>query len=163
MNPHDYTPEQALELLLQKLDERIPEVAAQVRRAIAEGKEEDIVSDDAPGRKNKKTRSYRQKVPLSLPEALAAAVQVLRAHLIEVPLFINSAHENFTLTTLQSQEIRGRIETRNEAKAIQVEQVPETALNLENQPEVVPIKPFGIQEIQEQQEQLQQLEELFHF
>jgi len=92
MNDHDYTAEQALELLLRKLDAANADLAVQVRAAIDEGK--DIEEEEPITSRRKKRRRYRKSVRLSTKEALAAAADALQAYFIEQPLFVSSAMDN---------------------------------------------------------------------
>lgn len=91
MTTREYSPGQALSLLLKKLDTQSPGLAAQVRVAIDAGKD---VEEKASNPRRKKPRSYRKAVPLSEEEALAAAVDVLQAYFVEQPLFVASAMDN---------------------------------------------------------------------
>ncbi len=87
-----YNATSALELLLNKLDERQASLAAEVRSAIDAGR--DIVEPERV-RKRKSAREYRKAVAFTDSEALMVAVQVLRAHFVEQPLFAASAASNF--------------------------------------------------------------------
>ena len=92
MSTHDYSPAQALELLLRKLDEANTNLAAQARAAIDAGK--DVDEEEQSRAPRKKARRYRKAVPLSEEEALLAAVDVLQAYFVEQPLFVSSAMDN---------------------------------------------------------------------
>lgn len=92
MTLHDYTPDQALKLLLSKLDAANEELAQQVRRAIDAGK--DIEQAEPGSSRRKKVRRYRKSVRLSTEEALAAAANVLQAYFVEQPLLVASALDN---------------------------------------------------------------------
>lgn len=89
----DYSPAQALALLLRKLDAANTDLAAQVRAAIDAGKDVDEEEPSRSGRR--KARRYRKAVPLSEEEALQSAVDVLQAYFIEQPLFVSAAMDNF--------------------------------------------------------------------
>ena len=94
---HDYSPGQALALLLGKIEERSPELASSLRTAIDAGK--DVwESDDSVA--YRKPREYRKSVRFSDEEALQVAVSALRAHFVERPLFTTSAVNEFACASL---------------------------------------------------------------
>lgn len=172
MDPHDYTPDQALDLLFKKLERAAPEIASQVRHAIAQGREEDVQLDVTPNkaRSPKKARTYRQKVQFTVPEALDVAIGVLRAHFVEMPHFSNSAHRDFALAAVPSRWSETQVDfaqTRllfmDEAKEIQIEALPETAFNFENQQETISLESFSEEQVRQQQSNLQLLHELTRF
>jgi len=93
MIKHDYTPEQALELLMRKLNARDRDLAAEVQDAVNAGKDTQDM-EQAPGKR--KPRYYRRAAPYSPEEALDVAVRALAAHFIEQPLFVNSFLDNMS-------------------------------------------------------------------
>ena len=93
MSTHDYTPEQALEVLMQKLGSGDEQLAAEIRAAIDTGKD---VAESEPSSRRKKPRTYRKTVPFSYEEALQVAISALQAHFIEQPLFANSCAANMS-------------------------------------------------------------------
>jgi hypothetical protein len=93
---HDYTPEQALRKLIEKLTSADAELLAQVLAAVNAGK--DVQEVERTGRKQ--SRFYRHTVQYSPEEALQVALEVLRAHFIEQPLFRNVCHDNMKKTSL---------------------------------------------------------------
>jgi hypothetical protein len=92
MNHHEYGPEQALELLMQKLTAFDAELAGQVQAAIGAGKE--VVETPPASEGRKKLHSYRKAVPLTHEEALQVALDALRVCSVDLPLCVNSAVEN---------------------------------------------------------------------
>src|SRR5262245_28653045 len=93
MSQNDYTPEQALTLLIDKLTQADTELARQVREAVNTGR--DIQeTEQSDRRRRKKVRSYRRTVPYAPEQALQIAINVLKAHFVEQPLFINSCNDN---------------------------------------------------------------------
>lgn len=87
---HEYTPEEALRRLIEKLTRRDQELAAEVTIAVNSGK--DIQETERRGKKT--LRFYRRRVSYSPDEALKVALDVLSAHFVEQPLFMNSCHDN---------------------------------------------------------------------
>ena len=97
MPSHDYSPREALDLLLQKVKERAPELANNLQSAIDAGK--DVSARDATTARGK-SRTYRKTVPLTDEEALFIVINSLRAYFVEQPLFANSAIREFTAAAL---------------------------------------------------------------
>ena len=93
MPSHDYSPRDALELLLRTVKERAPELANNLQSAIDAGKD---VSEREATTERKKSRTYRKTVPLTDEEALLIVMSSLRAYFVEQPLFANSAIREFT-------------------------------------------------------------------
>src|SRR5436853_7385662 len=93
MSVHDYTPELALETLLRKVREKDGTLAERIRSAIDAGK--DINETETPKNRWQRPRVYRRKVAYSHEEAMVITVDLLQAHFIELPLFINSAASDF--------------------------------------------------------------------
>lgn len=98
MPDHDYTPSQALSVLLEKLGRADETLAARVKSAINAGKD---VQQEEPARdRRKRPRVYRKNAPYSNEEALAVALDVLRAHFIELPRIVNAAADSFRKTAI---------------------------------------------------------------
>ena len=95
---NQYTAQQALDLLMNRLAARDEGLAAQVRAAIDIGK--DVSEVDPPLDRRKKGRAYRKAVPLTQEEALRIALDVLQAYFVEQPLFVDSIADNFTETAI---------------------------------------------------------------
>ena len=93
MPSHDYSPREALDLLLRKVKERAPALANNLQSAIDAGK--DVSERDATTARGK-SRTYRKTVPLTDEEALSIVINSLRAYFVEQPLFTNSAIREFT-------------------------------------------------------------------
>ena len=94
---HDYSPREALDLLLQKVTERDPELARHLQSVIDSGK--DVWERDYSGNR-KKSRGYRKTVRFTDEEALRIATDGLQAHFVEQPLFITSAARHFAAAAL---------------------------------------------------------------
>src|ERR1035438_4281644 len=92
MSNHDFTPQQALELLMRKLGERDGQLVAQVQASVDAGK--DVLETEPRTDRRKKPRVYRRTVPYSYDEAFRVAVDALAAYFIEQPLFIKSCLDN---------------------------------------------------------------------
>jgi len=101
MARHDYSPHEALGLLMQKLRERDEDLATEIQAAIDAGK--DVEETEPTGRARKKTRSYRRAVRITDEEALRVATNALRAHFIEQPLFVESAADDFRSAAIDTQ------------------------------------------------------------
>ena len=99
MNNHDYTDEQALGLLMDRLTKADAELAKQVQEAVNVGRDVQQ-TEQSRGRGKKKERTYRRTVPYSMKEALQVALNALRAHFVVQPMLINSCHDNMAQTAL---------------------------------------------------------------
>lgn len=93
MASNEYGSEEALGLLLAKLEERDGHLASQVRAAIDVGK--DIQEREQAQERKGKQRIYRKTVRFTNEEALQVAMEVLRAYFVEQPFFVNSALDDF--------------------------------------------------------------------
>ncbi|MCL4552200.1 MAG: hypothetical protein M1305_01395 [Candidatus Marsarchaeota archaeon] len=93
MSTHDYSPQQALDLLMRKLDEREKSLGEQIRAAIDAGK--DVEEKEPVKGRPAKQRVYRKTVRFTDEEAIQVALGALRAWFIEQPLFVRSAAKNF--------------------------------------------------------------------
>ena len=96
MPGHQYTAKQALEILLKKIRQRREDLAAEVQAAIDAGK--DVSETEPSPDRRKKDRVYRKTVPFTHQEALQIAIDALQSHLVEQPLFVESARINFSRT-----------------------------------------------------------------
>ncbi len=172
-NVHEYTAAQALELLISKIKVREETLAAQVQAAIDVGK--DIAETETPTNRRQKSRTYRKTVPFTHNEALEVAIQVLRAHFIEIPLFINSAAMNFKQAALGVPEQRGALpligslesellvtKDEGENKELEVELQTETQISTAAR-RTFPLEPVAANLIEEEAENLQSLADLFNF
>lgn len=97
---HEYSSEEALRRLIEKLTTRDQELAAEVTMAVNSGK--DIQETERRGKKT--LRFYRHTVPYLADEALKVALDVLRAHFVEQPLFMNSCHDNMAQAAIGANE-----------------------------------------------------------
>lgn len=98
---HDYSAQVALELLMRKLAERDPDLAAHVRAVVDQGK--DVQETEAPTRgRTTKSRVYRKTVPYPYDEALSVALNALAAYFIEQPLIVDSCLDNMRKTAVGS-------------------------------------------------------------
>jgi hypothetical protein len=97
---HEYTPQQALDLLMRKLVAGNRDLATHIQAAIDAGK--DISEIERTTDRRKKPRRYRKTVPFSHEEALQVALDALQAYFVEQPLFVSSASEELAKTPLGS-------------------------------------------------------------
>ena len=107
MDTHEYTPEDALRLLLGKL-RKYPDLYAQVQEAIDAGKDtprqlpehhdtegtQVEMSAFRPQSRRDKPHEYRKLTPFSVEEALDVAALALQANFVEQPLFVNGIMDN---------------------------------------------------------------------
>jgi hypothetical protein len=171
---HEYTPQGALELLLRKLADRDPTLAAEIQAAVDQGED---VQETEPRRGRRKERRYRKTVPYDYEEALRIAVDGLRAYFVVQPLVVNSFHENMTRAVdgeprrfryrFEEKQHFGIIpETLGVAKPVQLEIRTETQLHTAAGgplKETQSLDPISIAQIQEQRRSLDRLRELFDF
>jgi len=180
MANHEYTPEAALELLMRKLTERDPGLAAQVRAAVDQGK--DIQERELTNRRpKKKFRVYRKTVPYHYDEALQVAVDALAACFIEQPMFVDSCLKNMAQAPVGSP--RGFRYPRSPEKSTPVDILPgsemrekdvrielrtETQLPAAIEPsptmnEMQALRPFSPDQIAEQLKNFERLKALIDF
>ena len=97
MASHEYTPQEALKLLLLKVNNEDAELENALKSAIDAGKDiiESEVSTDP-----KKGRRFRKTVRFSDEEALRVAIDALKAYFIEQPSFTNTAIDEFAVAAL---------------------------------------------------------------
>ena len=111
MPSHDYSHRQALDLLLRKVRERVPELADSLQAAIDAGKD---VSEVESSTKRKRSRTYRKTVPVTDEEALHIVTNGLRAYFVEQPLFARSVVREFAKAALAKHtDTRGRFWSDN--------------------------------------------------
>jgi|ERR1035441_2548306 hypothetical protein len=171
---HEYTPEQALRKLIEKLTSADAALLAQVLAVVNAGK--DVKEIERNGKK--KSRFYRHTVPYSPEEALQVSLEVLRAHFIEQPLLMNSCHDNMAKAALGVEESRSsslgsekesvRVEATTAEKAVEIELqtgmeiIPaETALT--DGQGTQPLGRVSAVVLKQQQENLDRLRELVDF
>lgn len=174
MSLQDYTPEQALRVLLEKLTAADSALAAQVLTAVNAGKDVQEVEQVA----KRKSRRFRHTVPYSAEEALLLALQVLRAHFIEQPLFMNSCHDNMAKSAFGSEERhspasrssrRSALSEVGGERIIEIELQTETeiistgALLAHNRQETLTIGRTSEESIQQQRENFARLTALVDF
>ena len=97
MATHEYSPQEALELLLRKVKEKDSELETALKSAIDAGK--DIFESEA-STDQKKQWKYRKTTRFTDEEALHAAIATLNAHFIEQPSFTNTAIDEFEVAVL---------------------------------------------------------------
>jgi hypothetical protein len=177
MPSHEYTSQQALELLLRKLTTQETTLAQEVQTAIDAGKdvEKDVEEAERAIDRRRKPRVYRRTIPLSFEEALQVAINVLQAHFVEQPLFVSSQADNFSKAAIAipAQQNRGRgtgnlesedlsMEAEGMEKAVEVEVQPETRIS--TGPDApIPLKKIPEEQINEQLRNIQRLRDLTDF
>src|SRR5437868_3786395 len=88
MARHEYSPQQALNVILQRITKLSPELGGEIQAAIDIGK--DTWETDS-----RSARQFRKRVAFSTEEALQIAIRILQAHFVEVPMFLNSSTKDF--------------------------------------------------------------------
>ncbi len=173
MSVHDYSPQQALEILLQKVRNKDTTLADRIKVAIDEGK--DINEPEKVKGRKQKTRHYRRKVAYTHDEALGIALDVLQAHFIELPLFINSAASDFKeaaigipsqvskwIVLMKNEDEEVITQSEGESKQIQVELQTETQLSPTDQ-DIFSLEPVPLGQLDEQRSNFKHLRELVEF
>lgn len=173
MSAHDYTPEQALDLLMRKLRHADGHLANEIQEAIDAGK--DIEEKEPSQSRRRKPRVYRKTAPYSYEEALQITIDVLQAHFIEQPLFANSCAVNLAAAAIgiptepqsaaleiteQSEDVE--LLNEGEGKAVVIEMRTETQISGASQ-EVFDFRTVPDAEIEEQKNNLARLKEMLDF
>ena len=105
---NDYTPKDALKILLTKLEAASPILFQRITEAINAGKDEFIEEPLEFGeRPKRKLRYYRKHMPYTDAEALKVSLDVLEAHLIETRKFLRAAQDEFTKAETRGNEEAG--------------------------------------------------------
>jgi len=173
MPRHEYSPQQALEVLMMKLRARDELLSDQIQAAIDVGKD---VSETEPSTdRRKKDRVYRKTVRFSHEEALQIALSALQAYFVEQPLFVASASDNLAQATVGVPTLqRFRHQSHNEdsepvslkgqgeEKTIVIETQTETQLS-KTAEETVPLKRVAKEQIEEQRHNIKNLREMTDF
>jgi hypothetical protein len=172
MSKHDYTAERALDVLLRKLREHVPDLAFLVQSAIDAGK--DVEEKESLWGRRKKPRVYRKTVRLTDEEALHVVLDALQAHFVEQSLFAASATENFRAAAVAPQR-SGSLLTGEKPKAfsisregvglekiLEIELQPETQISKADQ-ETLRLEVVPNFAIQEEQENVKRLRDLIRF
>jgi hypothetical protein len=170
MPTHNYTPRQALDLLLAKIQHLSPELYQRMRDAIDAGK--DVQEQEPVGRR--RVRSFRKNVPYTDEGALEVAMTVLESHLIETRKVIGAADSEFTKVELapakrresngdDTEDIgRARTSGTDAPKVIEIEVEPETVLEKQGLPDV-PLKAATTPDLEGLEAIFRQLRALTHF
>src|SRR6267378_3581905 len=176
MNGQDYTPEDALNILMAKLRANDSELAIEIQAAIDQGKD---IQQTEPAKGRKKAREYRKTVPFSRQEALQVAINALNAYFVEQPLFRNSCQDNIAQAVVgkprrqrytweREISFAADMESQGKEKAIEIELVTETQLPSDTtavqlHQETWKIERVTTEGIQEQQRNLARVRELMRF
>jgi|GEM_PF-5779119 len=142
----EYTPFEALELIMTALREVNPAVADRAQSAIDAGVDETVEQDIQRGqgrRRQISKREYRKNRPLTDTESIDAVLGVLEAHLIVHRRVVNSVIHEFAEAAIGSVEPPGRYDLKDKQvvypitdsigvmKALEIEIVPESARRTE--------------------------------
>jgi flagellar motor switch protein FliM len=167
LSPHEYTSQEALDLLLKKLSESDESLLQDIEESINFGKDVQKEDRNFTGR----VRTYRKIEPLSAEEALIVAFKALRAYFLEISLIIESANDNFVDTV--SAPTNANIFEDNTAlqlfgnqwgqtKNLELEMTVETQITPSIE-EILTLKPENRDLISQQRENLKRLEGLINF
>lgn len=173
MPEHQYSPQQALDLLMKKLRARDETLAAQVQAAIDAGKDVSETEPATDGRK--KPRYYRKTVPFTHEEALQIALDALQACFVELPLFMTSAVDSLAKAAIgvptrrmpifqRSDDEKEPVSLEGEGseKAVEIELQTETKISRTGE-ETIPLKRVSMEQIDVQRRHIAQLRGLTHF
>ena len=173
MPSNEYTPQQALDLLMKKLSERDKELSDQVQAALDVGK--DVEEIEPSNDLRKKGRIYRKTAPFRNEEALQIALDALQACFVEQPLFVASAADSFTkaaIGVLQQSELMHYesidesepvlLEYQDVEKAMEIEIQSETQLSKTGD-ETILLKRVSKEQIDVQRQNIAKLRELTSF
>lgn len=173
MSAHEYSAQEALELLIRKLQQRDETLAGQVQAAIDVGK--DISEAEPSLDRRKKPRIYRRTVPFEVEEALQVAVNALQSYFVEQPLFVNSAADNLAKIAIgipvpgwsaslndgdEREEIH--LEQEQKDKEIEIELHTETQIRKTGE-ELLSLRRTPLTEVAQQQESIRHLRTLMNF
>ncbi len=175
MPSHEYIPQDALRLLIAKIAARDAGLASQVLAAVNAGRD---VQEVEP-RGKRKARFYRRTVPYDPEEALEIALEVLQAHFVEQPRFVNSCHDDMSFAVLgpgaspssmfEPMKFKATRDFVRAEKMIEIELqtateiIPtETALQQQSQ-EVAVLPRLPVEQIHEQEENLNRLRRALDF
>lgn len=97
MPQHDYTPKDALRLLLEKIGRQDPDLAKRIQVAVDEGKEilQKVTEPSESGKGPKRRRRYWKIVPYSDEEAVQVALALIESHLLESRKMVNQSLDDF--------------------------------------------------------------------
>ena len=173
MPNREYSPEEALQLLMTKLRVRSEGLSEHVQSAIDFGKDIwETNQDVVPQTKNRK---YRKSVPYSHEEALSAALDTLQAYFVEQPLFARSVACDFADAAIGvpdegrsalglSDEVKAHITLKEQGveKEIEIEIQTETQISRDRE-ETIRIDRGSKEHIEEQRLQITKLRNLTNF
>lgn len=105
MAKHEYSPKQALDLLLQLIGEADQNLKIEVQDAINQGKE---VSTRELLERKKKPKNQRKIISLNEKEALEVAISALGTHFVHSPMLVNAVLSEITNCLLGSEQQIGK-------------------------------------------------------
>ena len=165
----EYSPEQALAILIAMVDERASILAGEIRHVIAAGTDDHTTdlklpaSDEEPfelqgpteGRKRPQERSLR---PYSPEEALNVALDVLRVYFIDQPQIENSVIGHFAKILEAGENLHD-----SHLPEIAIETTPNTDAPLEETSATILLRTVDKDSIAEQGEQFEKLRKMLRF
>jgi len=178
MPTHEYTAQQALQLIMQKLS-RVKELADAVQSAVDSGKDKDVQADETDERGKSTTREYRKTVPYTYGEAIGVALAALEAYFIVQSLCRNSCADNFARAAVgvprssphrieKGRKFEFDSQSVDTKKSVQIELrtatqlLPET-FGLQITGEVFQLEEASPRDLQAEQENLARLQQLLNF
>jgi hypothetical protein len=178
MSTHDYTPDQALELLIQRVNDKNPTLAVEVRAAVNAGRDIQATEQVRKRGGKMKSLSFRRTVPFSTEQALEVALEALKAHFVEQPLFGNSVLDDMAQSAFgvveagsqqtPSKQVLPKPQGQGEQKAVEIELRTETQLlsdthMVTTQEDTFRIARVSADLIEGQKTNIRKLRELFNF
>lgn len=167
---HEYSPKEALDLVLENIAISSPQLFERMKAIIDGGKDVEI-EEAVSGSRKKKPHVYRKDVPYTDEEALQVALTVIKSHLIDSRKIISAAISEFTETAVappKPLETEGsdtldlfqrRVSKMDEVKGIVIESEPETVQDRQDLPdfELKPISPLELQRLEVLVDRLKEL------
>lgn len=136
MPENEYTPTEALKMLIRKAAEFDNELGETIKRAVAEGK--DVQETEPSPARGRKGRKFRKATPYSDEEALEAALSVFRAALVEIPHVANTSLDEFAKATVDEEPAELELKSDNvEFFGAASEKEPRRRLHLRDAPKEV--------------------------
>jgi hypothetical protein len=160
MSRHDYSAQDALSLLIQRVVEFDEKLAAEITEAVNAGKE------DTTGRRKRKTDG-RIIEPYTSEEAVKVALGVIKAYFVHFAEIRNSAHKELSQVLIEdkfnSRWNPQRVQkSLNQGNSLAIGFPSETRV-LGNDNDTERLYPVDTRELEQQRFNLQQLERLLDF
>jgi hypothetical protein len=173
MSAHEYTPQDALEILMHRLRDRNSELADHIQAVVDAGK--DVQETETYRGRRKQSRSYRKTQPYSYEEALQVALDALQCYFVEQYLFIDSCLDDVAAAMValprtgqhawlnpKERRMFGDTESRGKEKEVNVELRTETQISQPGQ-ETFRFQRIATSSIEEERKNFARLRSLLEF